>query len=725
MTPETIFDLASLTKVIATAPAVAKLVEDGKLRINDPVVRYLPEFASHGKDQITLRMLLTHTSGLAPDPPISAAQAGADALWKEICDESLDAPPGMRFEYSDTGYIVLGKLVEHVAGEPLDRYADRMFYAPLRMTHTRFRPPADWIPQIAPTEEIDLPPGEQPGSGKGHVLRGEVHDPTARAMGGVAGNAGLFSSVDDLARFCQMMLDDGAIAKAAGQANGRKVFSAEMVQRMIVEENPPWVPSLRGYGWDIDSTFSSPRGELFPIGSYGHTGFTGTSLWIDPESRTFIVLLTNAVHPYRRLAISSLRSKVATVVAAGVGVQPINTLPSAIERSVGARRSGSGTTALPEDVHTQTGIDVLEAQHFAPLKGKRVGLITNQTGIDSQGRRTIDVLAKAEGVKLVALFSPEHGIEGLADSKLNSTTDAATGLPIYSLYSDAMRPTPEMLRGIDALVFDVQDAGVRFYTYITAMAYCMEAAAPLRIPFFVLDRPDPLGGDVIEGPMLDRGRLSYTGYFPMPVRYAMTLGELAQMFNAENKIGADLHVITMNDWPRSATYDVTGLLWMPTSPNLRTLNASLLYPGIEILQAAGISVGRGTSTPLEILGAPWAKARELADALNQRFIPGVRFVPTRFTPSDGLYKGQVCEGVSVVILDRQSLDSMLMGLEIASTLWKLYPDQFAIDRAIELLGSGVTVQLVKQGTSPAAIMLDWSVDIDAFRAIRAKYLIYR
>ena len=282
-----------------------------------------------------------------------------------------------------------------------------------------------------------------------------------------------------------------------------------------------------------------------------------------------------------------------------------------------------------------------------------------------------------------------------------------------------------MLRGVDALVFDIQDAGVRFYTYTAAMGFCMEEAAAWHIPFFVLDRPNPLGGEVIEGPMLDPGRLSYTAYFPMPVRYAMTLGELAQMFNAENKIGADLHVIAMNDWPRSATYDVTGLLWLPTSPNLRTLNASLIYPGIEILQAGGVSVGRGTNTPLEILGAPWADARELADALNQRFIPGVRFVPTRFVPNDGLYKGQLCEGVSVIITDRQSLNSMLMGLEIASTLWKLYPDQFAIDRTLVLLGSGVTVELLKQGTSPAAIMLDWSADIDAFRAIRAKYLIYR
>ena len=245
----------------------------------------------------------------------------------------------------------------------------------------------------------------------------------------------------------------------------------------------------------------------------------------------------------------------------------------------------------------QVGLDMLEAQKFAALRGKRVGLITNHTGLDAQGRSTVDVLFKAPGVKLVALFSPEHGLAGRNDENVNSSTDAATGLPIFSLYGETRRPTDEMLQGVDALVFDVQDAGVRFYTYITTMAYCMEEAAKRQIPFFVLDRPNPLGGEIVEGPMLDADKTAFVAYFPLPVRYGLTIGELAQFLNAENKIGVELHVIAMKNWHRNYFFDSTGLRWVPPSPNLRTTKGAILYPGLEILQNAGVSVGRGTETP--------------------------------------------------------------------------------------------------------------------------------
>jgi uncharacterized protein YbbC (DUF1343 family) len=399
-------------------------------------------------------------------------------------------------------------------------------------------------------------------------------------------------------------------------------------------------------------------------------------------------------------------------------------IPSAVERSAGADRPYGVTGLLEQSDHTKTGIDLLEEDQFAALRGKRVGLITNQTGVDSQGRRTVDVLAKAEGVKLVALFSPEHGIEGRADTKMMSGKDLTSSLPIHSLYGETLRPTDEMLRGVDALVFDVQDAGVRFYTFTTTMAYAMEEAAKHHISFYVLDRPNPLGGEAIEGPMLDKDRISFVGYFPMPVRYGMTLGELARMFNSENKIGADLHVIVMKHWHRRGTFEATGVTWIPPSPNLRTLNAVLLYPGIEILQAGGVSVGRGTDTPFELFGAPWIRGSELAEALSRRFVPGVRFVLTRFTPRDGTHKGEACEGISLVITDRASLHSMLMGLEIASVLWKMYPDHFAIDKLIELVGNKNTVERLKKGDAPVRIVEDWEPEIEAFRKIRAKYLIY-
>ncbi len=373
---------------------------------------------------------------------------------------------------------------------------------------------------------------------------------------------------------------------------------------------------------------------------------------------------------------------------------------------------------------TLTGIDMYESMNSEPFAGKLVGLITNQTGVDSSGRRTIDSFAGRSDVKLAAIFSPEHGISGKVDASVADATDPATGVRIYSLYGDSRRPTDANLKGIDVLVFDIQDAGVRFYTYVTTMAYCMEAAAKHHIPFVVFDRPDPLGGEVIEGPMLDPDRTSFTGYFPMPVRYGMTLGELAEMFNVENKIGADLHVVTMKNWRRSETYDQTGLAWISPSPNLRGLSATLPYPGVEILQAGGVSVGRGDLMPFEVVGAPWIRANDLAATLNARKIPGVRFSAIGFSPNEGPYTKQQCEGVRITITDRQKFRAMRMGLEIADALHRMYPNDFRLENINTLLGSQSTVDRLKRGDAPADIVAGWSADLDRFRRMRAKYLLY-
>jgi uncharacterized protein YbbC (DUF1343 family)/CubicO group peptidase (beta-lactamase class C family) len=719
MTADTIFDMASLTKSMATAPSVLLLVEQGKVRLNDPVARYVPEFGPNGKEQVTVRQILTHTSGLRAIPAVTEETKGTEAVLKAIYDDTLTAAPGARFVYSDTGYIVLAELVRRVSGMPLDEFAAKNIYTPLGMKQTRFLPPAAWQPRIAPTEEIELPPGEKAGSGKGRVLRGEVHDPRARQMGGVAGHAGLFSTASDVAKFCTMILNGGR------GANGKRILSAAAIEKATTPQTPPWSPTLRGLGWDIDSVYSSNRGDLYPVGTFGHTGFTGTSVWMDPGSKTFVILLANSVHPYGRPPILSLRSRVATLVAAAVdkvdGASGVNTAArrnSTIERAIGAVRPAV------RNGETKTGIDVLIEENFDPLRGKRIGLITNHTGLARNGRSTVEILSKAEGVKLVALFSPEHGLFGVRDENVASTTDAATGLPVYSLYGETRRPTEKMLEGIDALVFDIQDAGVRFYTYDTTMAYAMEEAAKRKIAFYVLDRPDPLGGEILEGPMLDADKTNYVGYFPVPVRHGMTVGELARMFNVENKIGADLHVIAMKDWRRSDGFESTGLMWVSPSPNLRSLEAALLYPGIEILQAGGLSVGRGTDRPFEIVGAPWIHGRELAEYLNKRFVPGVRFVPTRFTPSSGLYKDQACEGLAIEIADRGSLYSMLVGLEMAEALEKLYPEKFAVDKIIELLGSAQALELIKKGDAPSRIVEAWEPELEAFRKLRAKYLLY-
>ena len=721
MTTDTIFDVASLTKVFATTPSILRLMEQGKLRLADPVAKYLPDFAAKGKDQITIRQLMTHTGGLPPIPK-TPDDANTEQVLKWIYEAEPIAPPGMIFVYSDCDFILLGEIVHKLSGQRLDEFSASNFFAPLGMKDTRFLPPADWKPRIAPTEEIDLPTGAKAGSGQGHLLRGVVHDPRARGMGGVAGHAGLFATADDLARFCFVLL-------AGGMApSGTRLLTRESIALATQPENPPWVPSLRGLGWDIDSTFSSPRGDLFPVGtSYGHTGFTGTAVWIDPSSETFVILLGNSVHPHGRPPLSSLRSKVSTAVAAAIeksetGVPASSASPpreSALWRGLNAARP------MYRRGQTKTGLDVLVAENFAPLAGKKIGLITNHTGVARDGRTTLDLLSHATGVQLVALFSPEHGIAGAADRQLASSKDSATGLPVYSLYADTRRPTDEMLRGLDALVFDIQDAGVRYYTYMTTMGYCLEEAARHHLAMFVLDRPNPIGGEAVEGPVLDAEHINFVGYFRMPIRHGMTAGELAQMFNTENHIGADLHVIAMQDWRRSDYYESTGLVWIPPSPNLRALDDALVYPGVELLQAGGVSVGRGTDRPFGLVGAPWIHGAELAEYLNARHIPAVHFVPTRFTPQSGMFKDQPCEGVALVVYDRGSVFPMLLGIEMGEALDKLYPKNFDIGAMIVLVGSAATIERMKRGDAPANIVLGWEDEIAAFRRDREKYLLYK
>jgi uncharacterized protein YbbC (DUF1343 family) len=407
--------------------------------------------------------------------------------------------------------------------------------------------------------------------------------------------------------------------------------------------------------------------------------------------------------------------------AAGVrlAVLLIVCVPASFPATAGKKaRHGRG-------IRTQTGLDVLEAQKFAPLRGKHVGLITNHTGVDAQGRSAIDLLAKAPGLQLIAVFSPEHGIAGSADAKVTSSKDPASGRPVYSLYGETLRPTEEMLKGIDTLVFDIQDAGVRFYTYTTTMAYCMEEAAKRGIAFYVLDRPNPLGGEIVEGPMLDKDKTNFVGYFPLPVRYGLTIGELAQLFNAENRIGCELHVIAMRNWRRGAYYDNTGVRWIPPSPNLRTLKGAVLYPGLEILQNADVSLGRGTETPFEEFGAPWMDGATVAEKLNARRLPGVSFKATQFLPASGLFHGQRCSGVAVRVADRAVARSMRIGIEIASVLKNLYPQQFDPGKLLLLLGNEATVKMLEGSAAPEEIVRSWSADLSAFEAMRRKYFLYQ
>jgi uncharacterized protein YbbC (DUF1343 family) len=685
MTADTIFDIASLTKIVATTSAMMKLVEQGKVHIDDAVTTYLPEFQG-GTSPITVRDLMTHYSGLRPDLDLEPSWSGYETGIRRALSDKPAGPPETKFVYSDINFILIGEIVHRVSGLPENEYVKQILFDPLGMKDTGYLPPDSLEPRIAPTEMQK----------DGTILRGVVHDPTARAMGGVAGHAGVFSTAGDLAKFCQMILDGG---------NG--LFSPATIAKFTSPASPPAQKAVRGLGWDIDSPYSGPRGDLFPVGSFGHTGFTGTSMWIDPASRTYVILMANSVHPTERKAITPLRRSVATIAAASVGYD--DRVPVAVPQL------------------TKTGLDALEQDGFKVFRGKKIGLITNQTGIDSHGRRNVDLMKEA-GVDVAALFAPEHGIFGAEDREgMADTVDTKTGIKVWSLYGKTRRPTPEMLRGLEALVFDIQDAGVRFYTYESTMFYAMEEAAKAKLPFYVLDRPNPITGIHVEGPMLDADKLSFIGAYPLPLRHGMTIGELARLMNENpvNKTGprADLHVVEMTGWRRDEWFDATGLPWVNPSPNIRNLTEATLYPALGMIEySSNYSVGRGTDAPFEQIGASWINGRDLATHLAVLNVPGVRFYPVEFTPSSSNFSGKTIEGVRILLTNRELFSAVRLGLAVASTLERLYPKKIALEVNKDLIGNGrVIAALAGKGDAfPAA-----NAKLQEFLTLRQKFLIYR
>lgn len=701
---DTIYDAASLTKVIATTTAIMQLVERGKLLLDVPVAQYLPAFAAEGKERVLVRQLLTHTSGLRPDLDYKPAWSGIDTAVRMACAEKLRSVPGSTFVYSDINFIVLGELVRLASGRRLDEYAAQEIFRPLKMTDTDFLPPAAKLARIAPTELTE-----------GRMLRGLVHDPSSRMMGGVAGHAGMFTTASDLARFCRMLLNGGTL-------EGARILGAATVAEMIRPQIDG--SDRRGLGWDIDTRFSGPRGRWFPAGaSFGHTGWTGGSIWVDPSSRSFVIFLSNRVHPDGKGNVVPLRAEIGTLAAEAMGCEQGAVL---------------------------NGIDVLAREDFARLRGLRIGLITNQSGRDRQGRSTIDLLHGAKDVQLVALFSPEHGIRGVADAKLGDTIDERTKLPVYSLYGDspkraagtsqadydlavirARAPKPEQLRGLDALVFDIQDIGARFYTYSATLGAALEAAGREKKKIFVLDRVNPITG-TYEGPVQTRAP-SFIGFHPIPVRHGMTLGELARLFNTERGFGADLVVVKCENWTRDRWYDETGLPWVNPSPAIRNLTAATLYTGFCLLESTSVSMGRGTAKPFEQVGAPYIDGARLAEEMNRAGLRGVRFEAVKFTPQMAFYPGpasslkyrdQECGGVRAILTDRNQCTVVDIGIQLALTIHRLYPEKFNVDDMGRLLGHDETLNAIKAGESLANIKARWAKASAAFEERRRGALLY-
>ena len=487
-----VYDLASLTKPIVTATSIMILRDQDKVALDEPAARYWPAFGQNGKSKVTLRQLLLHTSGLIADNALADYEHGPERALKNVAGLPLRSNPGQRFRYSDVGYIVLGEIVRRVSGKSLDQFAEENIFKPCGMRQTTFRPARSMISRIAPTEKR-----------KGKWLRGQVHDPRAARMGGVAGHAGLFSNAYDLSLFCQMLLNDG-------EFNRNRILSKQALQEMFKPQKLPGGGS-RTAGWDHRSAYSGNRGDLFSEQAIGHGGFTGTGLWVDPTSGTYIVFLSNRLHPDGKGHANRTIGRIATLAAAA---------------TLNRRRE----TGVGRNVFTvKTGIDVLQSSGFDFLAGKRVGLITNHSGQNMIGETTIELLAKSRKVNLVKLFSPEHGLKAKLEGKLNHHWDRTWNLPVISLYGSNLVPTTADLKDIDVLVFDIQDVGVRHYTYLSTMGLALQAAAEHDVEFVVLDRPNPLGGLQVEGPILDRGSESFVGFHSIPLRHG----------DDDGRIGAD------------------------------------------------------------------------------------------------------------------------------------------------------------------------------------------
>jgi uncharacterized protein YbbC (DUF1343 family) len=706
MTADTIFDIASLTKVIATAPAVLRLWEMGKVDLNAPLGQYLKEFNTAAFQDVTVMRLLTHSAGMNDLPSREAMAKGFPEAARLQAKVGLAVPPGGTFLYSDTGFILLGELVRRVSGEALDNFARKQFYAPLGMRDTAFAPPPAWRKRIAPTEAVN---NQGP-------LRGVVHDGNARLLNGVAGHAGMFSTASDLSRFCRMLL-------AGGQLGGKRYLKEATVRAMFAPHEIG--ESTRGLGWDISSPYARTLGAYFPRGSVGHTGFTGTAIWMDPATQVYMILLTNRVHPYGKGDVAELRRRISAALGTRFAPREDPPAETASTETEATGPAADAAALLPEG-STLTGLDRLVAEDFAPLAGRSVGLITNQTGIDSQGRRAVDLLAAAPQVKLRALFSPEHGITGLVDANVPHGRDAATGLAIWSLYGPGRRPSGEQLSGIDTLVFDIQDVGVRYYTYLTTLVYALEEGGRRGIQVMVLDRPNPITGSVVEGPLMDPDMRSFTAPHTIPVRTGMTIGEFAQMVVAERKLPVKLTVVPLEHWQRSQWFDETGLPWVNPSPNIRNQTQALLYSGVGLLEATNLSVGRGTDMPFEVIGAPWiADPQILADAMNARGLVGVRFHPICFTPTSSVHAGRGLGGVRLEVTDRDALRPVTVGLALGRELMERYPGNYRPAAIQNLLVNRSTMWSLLRG-DPFARILAWAdYARNAFLQRRASYLIYK
>ena len=684
MTTDTVFDLASLTKSIVVGTLIAQLSDEKALSVQDRVAKYLPGFAGEGRSNITIAELMLHTSGLPSVTPLSDFEQPAEITRKRLLQSPLSEPRG-QFNYSDIGYILLGELIEEVTSSKLNTYANDHIFKPLAMHDTRYGPlPEDLRKRAAPTEDREEV-----------MIRGDVHDPRAYRMGGVAGNAGVFSTAQDLSLFARMMLHGGNL-------NGAQILSPSAFAQFTEKHQAGH--AIRALGWDVLSGYSRLRGHALSAQAFGHGGFTGTSLWVDPGRDLFVIFLSHRVHPDGQGNVLQLIGDVTDVA-----VQSAN--------------PGLPTRCTKLSKRTKMGIDRLVENDFAQLAKTHVGLIVNGASRTAKGQTTLAAFLGSKKVVLQAIMTPEHGLHVDQEGAVKDEATGVEGVPIYSLFGKQRRPTAKMLKGVNALVFDLQDAGVRFFTYMSTLREALVAAKEQGIAIWVLDRPNPLGGEIVEGPTLDPGVRTFVNYHNLPLRHGLTAGELAHLLNDELNIGADLHVQWMDNYYREFLWQDTGIAFVAPSPNLRNEAASLLYPAVAIVESTNVSVGRGTEHPFEWIGAPFIDGDLLAERLNRAPLAGVSFEAVNFTPTARPHAGIPCNGVRLRISNPRSYRAANTGLTLARILAELYGKRFLSSRVQKMIGHRSTMLAVlsQRRFAPAATDI---LGLQTYLVRRSHYLHY-
>jgi uncharacterized protein YbbC (DUF1343 family) len=671
MSAETVFDLASLTKPIATATSLMILVDRAKVDVDARASTYVPELAK--LPPFTVRQLLLHTSGLPAVTPLGDWSTDRAEVIRHIAGLTLKAQPGERFLYSDVGFTVLQEIVQRVSGKELGAFAAEEIFTPLGMKDTGFLPPPELRTRAAPTEQRD-----------GGFMVGEVHDPRAFALGGVAGHAGVFSTARDMSRFARAMLAKGAL-------DDHRLFGEKTFERFVARQDTS--KGGRALGWDVDSAFATHRSALFSTKAFGHGGYTGTAMWIDPQRDLFVIFLSNRVHPDGKGAVNPLVAEIGTLAVSAAEVK--------------------------------TGIDVLRAESFERLRGARIGLVTNASAKAKDGTTTIDALRAANGtVTLAAIFTPEHGLTSDREGKIPDTTYG--GIPVHSLYGERFTPTSETLDGIDTIVLDLQDVGVRFYTYASTMKRAMKVAAERHLRFVVLDRPNPLGGVEVQGPVLAESDVTgFVNHHPLPLRHGMTMGELARLFAADEKLEMKLDVVKMIGWRRRDALERTGLVWSAPSPNLRTTRSVALYPAIGLLESTNVSVGRGTDMPFEIIAAPWMNGAAVAKKLGESHIAGVTFEATEVTPRSSNHAHKKCRGVHIKVRDASQFEPIRTAVAIAKALREIHPTDWDFEGMDRMLRHKAAMDAIRTNKGLADVEGTWAFDLGTFKERRERFLLYK